>query len=177
MNDFSDISPVALSANQLGRISKRDVLPTQVKSRFLPQDILKNSSVSTGTFSINDNVIITITARVYSTLSEDIRLGVIPYMVAFYDADSLGSINPGTNQIPFDTTTGDWDLYGPVAMPDYTVSGKRYFTNSAGNDIYFATNGNNVVIKTAIANNTGGAETVTYLIQSRTIQSRGGGSE
>jgi hypothetical protein len=175
MNGFSNIAPAGLSSAQIERIGRRDVLPTSVKSRFLPQDILGNSVTSTGSFSFADGVVVTITARTTSDLDPEIKIGMLPFMIALYDSDTFSGITPGTNQIPFDVTTGDFDVYGPMAMPDYLVNGKRFYVTSGGSNIYFATDGNDVVYKTAIRNSSGGAETVQYLIQTRVLQSRGGG--
>lgn len=175
MNGFNNIAPVGLSASQIERVSRRDILPTSVESRFFPQDILGNSVVLSGSFSFNDGVVITITTRTRSSVNSKIRVGVLPFMIAFFDSDTFGGIAPRTNQIPFDVTTGKFDVYGPIAMPDYTVNGKRFYMTSAGYTIYFATDGNDVICKTGIRNSSGGAETIQYIAQTRVLQSRGGG--
>lgn len=177
MTHFNDIGNGTINARQkqyLNRIGRRDVLPTSVKSRFLPQDILKNSSVTEGSFSFNNGVTITITSRTKSTISDDVRVATVPFMIALFDSDTFSGINPETNEVPYKTTTGNFDVYGPIAAPDFTVNDKRFFLSS-GDEVFFATNGNDVVWRTAIANNSGGNETIQYIIQTRVLQSRGGG--
>ena len=170
---FPDIPPRGLSASQLKRVGRRGFVPASVRSGQIAQNLIKNSAVSVVTFSFNDAITTTITSRSTSSVDPGIRLASVPFMITFFDAAGLSSISPGTNQIPFDTTTGDFDVYGPFAMPDYLVNGKRVITSSGNR---FATDGNDLVYKTAIANNSGGPETVTLLLQLRLIQSRGGGA-
>ena len=171
MNGFSTIANGNRQAQQ--RISRRDILPTSVKGRFIAQDLMGNSPATAASFSFNNGVVVTVTSRTISDVSSDIRLGMLPFMIAFFDSDTFGGISPGTNQIPFDTTTGNFDLYGPVAMPNFLVNSERFYV-SGGSQIYFATNGNDVVYKTALRNSSGGAQTVQYIVQVRFLQSRGG---
>jgi len=173
MNGFNDIPPAGVSATQFkARVGRRDILPTSVKPRQLPQDFLKNSNTTNGTFSFNDGVTTTLTTKSTSTIDPLIRIGLCPFMIAFFDADSLSAIDPQNNQIPWRTTTGDFEVYGPMAMPQYKVGGKRFYVSS-GSEIHFATDGNNTVYKTAVKNSSGGAETVVWIVQSRAIISRG----
>jgi len=172
MIDFSNIIPSGLSAMQLKRYGRREILPTSIKGRQLTQDLLNNSAVENTTFSFNDGVVITVTSRITHSTDKDIRLGAVPFMFLFAESASVGGIIPGTNLIPFDVATGRFDIYGPFAMPDFTYNSKRFLTSTG---IYFSTDGNDLVYKTAIRNSSGGARTVTALIQARIIQNRGGG--
>ena len=166
MADFTNIQRVGgLTAEQARRIGRRNIVPTSVKGRFLPQDILVNSSVDTGTFNFADGVVITITSTTFHSIDPDIRLGLLPFMVSLFNTSTLSGVDPGTNQIPYDTTTGNFDLYGPTACPNFTVNSKRDS---------FASDGNNVVYKVGVRNSSGGAEDVFYIIQTRAIISRGG---
>lgn len=168
-HDFHNVpGATASQLKKIERISRRDPYPASIKSRSLPQDILGNSNVATGSFSIGNGVVITLTARTVSDLGDDVRTGTVPFMIALFDSDTFGGINPGTNQIPWDVTTGNFDVYGPMAMPDYTVNGKRRAST------YFATNGNDTVYKTGIRNSSGSDEIIQYIIQTRVLQPRGG---
>lgn len=179
MADFANLQRMSgLTADQAKRIGRRDIVPASVRKSQLPQDLLANTDTTVLTTNVGNGVTITITSRSSSEIDPDIRLGLCPFMITFYEAASLGAISPGTNQIPHDVATGRYSVYGPIAMPDYTVNGKRFqqVSSASGLKIYFASDGNDVVYKTSIANNSGSAQDIVILIQERVIQSRGGGS-
>jgi hypothetical protein len=154
------------------RVNRRGIKPTSIKSRHIPQDLLKNVTTSDITFTFAHGAVITLNSHIYSSADREIRLGTAPYMVAMFEADGLGSIAPGTNQIPMDVT-GLTYIVSQFAMPEYSVGGKRRYSVSGGY-IPFATDGNDLVWKTTITNNSGVDKTVTMLIQPRVLISRGG---
>lgn len=173
MPSFDNIQlPSGLSASQERRINQRRLMPTAVKSRMISQDVIKNTDVVVTTFSIGNGVTISLNVRSSNTTDPELRVSAVPMLITFYEADGLSAVNPGTNGIPFDVATGRYDIYGPFAMPEYTVNEKR--VTSSGT--YFATDGNDLVWRTSIANNSGSQQTITALIQLRTIQVRGGGA-
>src|SRR3990167_4060989 len=104
MANFPSISSPQIS--QSNRIGKREIVPASAKKSSLPQDFIGSSATDHITFSINDGVVITITSRSTSSVDPNIRLGAVPFMIAFFEAASLAAVNPGTNQIPFDVATG-----------------------------------------------------------------------
>lgn len=158
---------------QRQRTNQQQIQATAVKKRLLANDIIENSNTATVPFSIGNGVTLTLTSRTTtpSELTSDVRMGSMPYMITFYEAATLAAINPGTNQIPNDVATGRYTIT-QLAMPEYTVDGARSYIDS-GNTIYFATDGNDVVCKTSISNNSGGTRDIIALVQFRVLQNAG----
>jgi hypothetical protein len=138
------------------RVGKRDLFPSSVDSRQLTNTLIKNTPMVSGTFTIANNVTITITATVSLDKNSDAIIGVLPFMIALFETS-----NTTGNLIPFgaDIASGDYTVSGPMAMPSLSPIG---------------TDGNNVVYKTSITNNTGSTQTILYYIQSRFISVLGG---
>lgn len=154
------------------RISQRNVLPAAIKPATIAVENLYNTTVYDGAFSVNNGVLSTLTSRVHSTAFNNQRLGPAPFMITFYEGTTLSDANPGTNHIPFDVTTDKYRVFGPFAMPDYTVNGVR----SVASDAFFATDGNGVAYKTSIHNNSGSSQNIVYILQARVLVSGGGGA-
>jgi uncharacterized pyridoxamine 5'-phosphate oxidase family protein len=156
------------------RVGRRGVKPTAIKSRHVPQDLIRNTEVSYISTTFNDGVTITLTSRFTSSEDANIRLSSMPFMIAIYEAASFDDIAPGTNQIPMDVATGRYTVT-QLAMPGgYTVSGERFY-KASGDKIFFASDNNDLIFKTSLANNSGSQQSVTFVLQNRLIQSRGGG--
>ena len=173
MTSFSNIARPVLSARQQRRIGRRDVIPAATKGRQIAQDLIKNGAVSDALLTMADGVVVTLTARFTSSIDENVRLASTPFMVALFDTSTLAGIDPENNQIPMQSGVGDFDVFGPFAMPNYLSGGKRYYENSAGSKIYFASDGNDAVHRITLGNNSGVLQDVIALVQLRTIQSIG----
>lgn len=174
MPSFPNIVTPGFSSQK--RVSQRTIRPTSIKGRQVAQTLISNTSTSVTPASVADGAGITVTVRSTSTLDPKTRLTASPFMIAVFEAAHLSAIVPGTNQIPYDVANGRWDIYS-MSMPGYEVDDKHYYTSTGtGNDVYFATNGDDIVTRTSLENNSGGALDIIILIQLRTIQSRGGQS-
>jgi hypothetical protein len=170
MSNFPTITiPKVVS---VARSTRRTIQPTAIQSRQISQGVIKNTNGSSGSFALANGVTTTLTTTFWNESNDEIRLSAVPFMITFFEAASLSACVPGTNQIPFDVATDRFNIWGPIAMPDYTINGKR--VTSGGTR--FASDGNNVVYKTSIVNNSGGDVTITYILSLRLIESRGGGS-
>lgn len=142
---------------QKARTSQRDLLPTAIKPRSVESDFLQNTQVTTGSFSISNGVTVTITTTITALANSTIRMGAVPFQIAFFETSTTTA-----NLIPFGSgiATGRYTVTS-LAMPQITGIG---------------TDGNNIVYKTSIANNSGGTQTIIYYIASRFIQGSGGGA-
>ncbi len=172
MGDFATVTELSSGQiKKIERIGRRDIFPGSSKSRFLPQDFIASSDTTVVLFSVGNGVTTTITVRSTSLTDDKIRLAACPFQITFFEAATFSACNPGTNQIPFDVATGRYSVYGPMAMPDYTVNGLRAISTT---NRYFATDSNDLVHRTSLANNSGSSQDITCLLSLRTIQSRGG---
>lgn len=137
------------------RVTQRTILPTSIKPRLVDNNLLQNSSVTSGSFSIGNTVTVTLTITVTSNNNKSARLLIIPQL-AFYQTTATTA-----NLIPFGSgiATGRYTVTGPIAMPEVTGG----------------TDGNNMVFKVSIANNSGSTQTILYYFEDRFIQSTGGG--
>lgn len=142
---------------QKARTSQRDLLPTAVKNRIVENDFIFNTQLTSGSFSITNGTGVTITTTISGLANENIRMGACPFEVALFETSATAA-----NLIPFGTgiAAGRYTVTN-LAMPDLTLIGS---------------NGNNLVFKTHIINNSGSTQTILYYIQSRFIQGIGGGA-
>lgn len=138
------------------RISGREFQRGVNKGRHIKQEIIKNTDNYEDSVTLNDGETVTLTSTVTSTLSDDIRLAAIPYQIAIFETSyNTGNIIPGGGNI----THSDYVTYGPFAMPKFSPGG---------------TDGNNIVYKTAITNNSGGQVTLLFYTQVRYFTGYGG---
>lgn len=137
------------------RTSQRTILPTSVKPRLVDNNLLQNSTLTSGSFTIGNGVKVTITSTLSSNNNSGARLLAVPEFALF---ESSFTVN---NLIPFGSgiATGRYTVVGPTGMPGLSIG----------------TDDNNQVFKLAIANNSGSTQTILYYVQYRFIQSTGGG--
>ena len=151
MSDFTNIPGISVSQQQKlkDRIGRRDVLPASIKGRFLPQDLLSNTSVERVSASVPTGSKITLTSTITASDNKSRRVGHLPYMIQVYIGTATDvNILPSGSSI--DTT--DYDIYS-WDVPQVTGG----------------TDGNNIVRKTTVANNSGDTKTIIFDIQSRVM--------
>ena len=144
------LQPVQYQQNQ--RISLQDVLPASIPNSMVATNLMKNAGVNTLTSSVPNGSTLTLTTTIVSNLAKSNRIGAVPFQCALFLTSAL--LN---NLIPFGSgvTPSQWVLFGPLAMPEFTPGG---------------TDGNNLIYKSAITNNTGSTQTVIFMSDLRVIQ-------
>lgn len=149
-----DIVEFESYGKQYPRTNQRTLQPASVNSRNLNNSIIQNTDLTSGSFSIGNGVTITITSLIVSDTNALNHLAACPYEIAFFETSSASA-----NLIPFGSAiaTGRYTITS-MAMPGLSPVG---------------TDGNNLVFKTAIANNSGSTQTILYYVQCRFIS--GGG--
>lgn len=140
------------------RINQAKIAPSAVKSRAIDSDIIKNTATETIEFTgLATDTILTITSTIASAVNPDIRIGVLPFMIAFFQ-DSLDTDNlipDGSN-----LSTGDYRIE-QVILPQLTLIGH---------------DGKNIVVRTHLTNLTGAPQDIIIVTQSRFLVGGGGGA-
>jgi hypothetical protein len=139
------------------RISQRNILPTSVTSRLVERDFIKNTSATQeDAVTVNNGTQLNLTSTIASTVDDEIRIGVCPYMVAMFQT-SLSA----ANHIPYGSNVDNdvYDFIAPTAVPQITT---------IGND------GFNVVYRASLYNGTGSNQSIIVVTQARYITGVGG---
>lgn len=148
-NNFNNIIPSGLSANQVQRIGRRDILPASVKGRFLPQDLMFNTVVERASAVVSNGSKVTLTSTITAADNPDRKVGHLPYMVQVYiGSATINNILPSGSNID----TNDYDVYS-WDVPQVTGG----------------TDGNNIVRKTTVANKSGSDQTIIFDVGQRLI--------
>lgn len=135
------------------KASQQLILANSVGAANLSTNLLTNAGTTITPFSITNGQTITITNTLTSNINIKNRIGAVPFQCVFFLTSA--TLN---NLIPFGSgvTPSQWVTYGPFALPEFTPGGS---------------DGNNLIIKTAITNNTGSTQTVLFYSDLRVIQS------
>jgi hypothetical protein len=153
MTDFPTIDQVQYVQNV--RPNQRNILPTAVKNRQLSSKLITESTFQIlGPVTFSNGAALNITSTIVATDNPLIRVGAVPYMIAFAEGTSPTSLVFIPFQLP---TATDYLIFGPMTMPVFTG------TNFDGSSE------SNLVIKTTLVNVSGGNKTVMVLLQGRYI--------
>ena len=135
------------------KASQQLILANSVSAANFGTNFLTNAGVNTSTNTVPNGQTLILTTTITSNITPKNRIGAVPFECAWF----LTSIALN-NLIPFGSavTPSQWVTYGPYAMPEFTPGG---------------TDGNNLIIKNAITNNTGSTKTVIFASDLRVIQS------
>lgn len=141
------------------RIKQQRLVPTSTKNRNISTDLLQNGGLKTSTQSITNGTRLTFTSTIVSSISSVNRLGSLPYQVCFFLTSQAQN-----NLIPFGSavTASQWVVTGPMSMPEFSPGGS---------------DGNNLVYKTAITNNTGSTQSIIFAADIRVLQALGRASD
>lgn len=138
---------------EVPRATQQGIQPTAVKNSALSAGVLANTESETlGPFTVNNGSALDLTSTIANANNESIRLGALPYMVAYYQTSVADA-----NLIPF-ASGGDYKLFGPIAIPED----------------YSGSDGFNLVFKTRLVNNTGGSKTIYIVTHTRFFSGVGG---
>lgn len=141
------------------RQSQRSIQPTAIKQRQVSSDLITNTSLTIATVDLPEDSRVTVESTIDSTVSPRSKIGTVPYMITFFENSvSESNIIASGGSV----TATDYLLFGPFAVPQIGTS-----------DI--GTNGANIKYITTLSRVAAGTETIIIYIQSRIIQSFGGG--
>lgn len=135
------------------KASQQLILANSVSSANISTNLLTNAGVNTSINSVPNGSTLTLTTTITSNINAKNRIGAVPFQCAWFLTSA--TLN---NLIPFGSniTPSQWVTYGPFAMPEFSPGG---------------TDGNNLVIKSGVTNNTGSTQTVIFMSDLRVIQS------
>lgn len=151
MRDFNDIFE-----EEKRRASQRDIEPQAVKNSAVANNVIASTTVSTlGPFSVANGSSLDVTSTIANSANANNRLGAVPYQICFFESSlSLSKIIPGGSGV-----TGTYDVIGPLAMPQFSPGGS---------------DGNNLLFRTRLTNNSGATKTIYCLTNTRFIGGIGG---
>lgn len=145
------------------RATQKELIPTAIKSRQLSLGNLINAGQELlGPFVLVNTGVLSVISRITAT-SDGVRLGLAPYQICFFDTSvSTSNLIPGSTI----TLNTNWKVTGPMALPrglQIQTSGGLYISDE-----------NNILVKTAIQNTSGGNRTIYGLTTSRSLYTASG---
>ncbi len=143
---------------QRERPNQRNILPTAIKNRQLANTFIEQTNPEVlGPVSLPNGSRLTITSTISAAVDPSVRIGSVPYMIVFGEGTSLASLLI----IPFDSAVADYTVYPSLPMPSFTGSTFSGSTNST------------LVVKTVLANVSGGSKNIMVIVHGRYILSSG----
>ena len=166
MANFPKVDPVDIKQNT--RIQQQNIKSKAIKPFTVSQINLVNTQADLqGPFTVNNGSSLSILSIIKNTVNEAFRVGVLPYNIIFFEGTPSINVSTGVNNVIGYGVTGDYTINGPMGMPQFIPYAIP--TRIGGNT------GQNVVVLTELINNSGGAEDIYFISDSRVLNPYGGG--